>query len=101
MIGKVSAFAALFELTVPSFCEAFDAMKRARTLSEEVEIARAVYDSIPTLDFSRDVASLRSERLAVIDLPLAGWTDLGEPSRVLDVLADRRRPGSNLHLAAS
>jgi mannose-1-phosphate guanylyltransferase len=101
MIGKVSAFATLFELTVPSFCEAFDAMKKARTLSEEIEIARVVYESIPTLDFSRDVVSPRAERLAVIDLPLAGWTDLGEPSRVLDVLADRRRPGSNLHLAAS
>ena len=101
LVGKASAFAKLFEQTVPSFFEAFEGMKKARTLSEEVAIAEAVYDSIPTLDFSQHVAASHADHLAVIDLPAAGWTDLGEPSRVLDVLADRRRPRSNVHLAAS
>jgi len=31
------------------------------------------------------------DRLAVIDLPSAGWTDLGQQSRVLEVMASRGR----------
>jgi hypothetical protein len=36
------------------------------------------------------VLSASPERLLVVTLPEAGWTDLGQPHRVLDVLAERR-----------
>ncbi|HYN06019.1 MAG TPA: hypothetical protein VES67_01390 [Vicinamibacterales bacterium] len=76
-------------------------LKQARTLADEAGLATTVYATIPTIDFSREVAAVRPDLLAVVDLPMAGWTDLGEPSRVLNVMADRRRPGGQLHLAAS
>ena len=38
---------------------------------------------------SRDVLSASPGRLGVIQLPGDGWTDLSQPSRVLDVLANR------------
>jgi mannose-1-phosphate guanylyltransferase len=101
LIGKASAFQHLLESTVPQFLDAFDVLKQARTLADETRLARTVYESIPAIDFSRDVVAARPDLLAVVDLPMAGWTDLGEPSRVLTVMADRRRPGGHLHLAAS
>jgi hypothetical protein len=56
---------------------------------------------MPTSDFSTEVVSLLPERLGVITLPVAGWTDLGQPSRVLEVLADRGLRIPRLRLAAS
>jgi mannose-1-phosphate guanylyltransferase len=90
LVGKASAFLEIFERAAPSFLRSFDVLKQARTLSDEERLAQTVYESIPALDFSRDVVSARPDQLAVIELPVPGWTDLGEPSRVLDVLATRR-----------
>lgn len=90
LVGKATAFLTLLEESVPEFFQAFDVLKQARTLSDEVMLADAVYQTVPTVDFSRDVAAVRSDALAVIEVPMSGWTDLGEPSRVLDVLASRR-----------
>jgi mannose-1-phosphate guanylyltransferase len=91
LVGKASAFHHVLERAAPALVEAFDLLKQARTLSDEVRLANLVYESIPALDFSRDVAAVCPDVLAVVDLPMAGWTDLGEPSRVLNVMADRRR----------
>ena len=90
MIGKAGAFLKLFETAAPAFYQAFDILKQARTLADERRLAQVVYETVPALDFSRELASARPEALAVIDLTTSGWTDLGEPSRVLEVLAARR-----------
>ena len=90
LVGKPSAFLRMFERSVPGLIRSFEVLKQARTLSDEIRLAEALYESIPPLDFSRDVVSPRPDQLAVVELPAAGWTDLGEPSRVLDVLATRR-----------
>ncbi len=101
LVGKASAFVRLFNDVAPGIVESFDVLKQARTLADEIQLARVVYESIALLDFSKDLAAARPDRLAVIDMPLSGWTDLGEPSRVLDVLAQRRRQTGHSHLAAS
>jgi mannose-1-phosphate guanylyltransferase len=93
LVGKARAFLRMFELSAPDFVRSFDVLRQARTLADEVRLARRVYESMPSLDFSRDVLSARPDQLAVVDLPVSGWTDLGEPSRVLDVLASRRGTG--------
>jgi len=48
------------------------------------------YRSVPSIDFSHNVLALRPERLLVIRDALSGWTDLGNPNRVLDTLARER-----------
>jgi mannose-1-phosphate guanylyltransferase len=90
LVGKASAFLQLFEESAPDFFHAFDLLKQARTLSDDVRLAEVIYQTVPSVDFSRELAAARPDALAVIDLPTSGWTDLGEPSRVLDVLASRR-----------
>jgi len=48
------------------------------------------YQSIPSIDFSRDVLTAQPVRLLVIRNAASGWTDLGNPNRVFDTLARER-----------
>jgi mannose-1-phosphate guanylyltransferase len=46
----------------------------------------ALYDRLPSLDFSRAVVQRLPCTLRVITAPACGWTDLGTPRRVADTL---------------
>ncbi len=46
----------------------------------------AFYRDLPTIDFSRHVLERAETRLAVVNAPACGWTDLGTPARVLDAM---------------
>jgi mannose-1-phosphate guanylyltransferase len=48
-----------------------------------------LYRTLPTLDFSRDIAQGREPFLSVVQVPPCGWSDLGTPERVAKAL---RRP---------
>ena len=48
------------------------------------------YRLIPSIDFSRDVLASQPEHLMVIRDAKSGWTDLGNPNRVLDTLKRQR-----------
>jgi mannose-1-phosphate guanylyltransferase len=50
----------------------------------------SAYQSIPSMDFSRDVLAVQPERLLVIRDAVSGWTDLGNPERVFEALARNR-----------
>jgi mannose-1-phosphate guanylyltransferase len=55
--------------------------------------ARAIdrlYQTLPVLDFSRDILQGQERRLRVLRVPPCGWSDLGTPKRVADTL--RRLP---------
>ena len=45
-----------------------------------------LYRTLPTLDFSRDVAQGREAALSVLQVPPCGWSDLGTPERVAKAL---------------
>jgi len=45
-----------------------------------------IYDRLPTADFSKQVRSVSTERLAVESLGDNGWGDLGDPRRALTAL---------------
>lgn len=51
------------------------------------------YHSLPTLDFSRSVVQDAAPELRVVTARACGWTDLGTPRRVAEVL-QRQRLGS-------
>jgi mannose-1-phosphate guanylyltransferase len=46
----------------------------------------AVYQRLPSVDFSRDILEPRPRRLQVLGVPPCGWNDLGTPKRVVDTL---------------
>jgi mannose-1-phosphate guanylyltransferase len=48
---------------------------------------RRVYAHLPSLDFSRDILEKSLDQLEVVTVPACGWSDLGTPRRVVQVLA--------------
>lgn len=50
----------------------------------------ALYDGLPTVDFSHDVLERHDSVLRVVPVPHCGWSDLGTPERVAETL--RRLP---------
>jgi hypothetical protein len=56
------------------------------TRFEELEIER-LYWRLAPIDFSRDLLARNPASLAVLPIDGVQWSDLGEPERVMDVLA--------------
>jgi mannose-1-phosphate guanylyltransferase len=50
----------------------------------------ALYDGLPTADFSHDILEGQESMLRVVPVPFCGWSDLGTPERVAETL--RRVP---------
>lgn len=50
----------------------------------------ALYEELPTIDFSRDILERSLPQLRVIAVPACGWSDLGTPRRVGMALASGR-----------
>jgi mannose-1-phosphate guanylyltransferase len=78
-LGRATTF---FDLLCSELPETIHALSRAisdNTLELE-------YDSLPSVDFSRDVLAHVSERLLVLHDRMSGWVDLGSPARVLETL---------------
>ena len=73
----------------------------------------SLYDRLPELDFSRDLLEGHAADLCVLRVPPCGWSDLGTPRRVAEIvqrfapdeaadpeLADRQRVSAHMNLAA-
>jgi mannose-1-phosphate guanylyltransferase len=101
LIGRCSAFEQLLADAVPDYWKQFELLRQARTAAEESAAAEALYATLPASDFSRDVLAARPDRLAVVSLLDSGWTDLGHPGRVLELLSHQGRPAPRLRLVAS
>jgi mannose-1-phosphate guanylyltransferase len=101
VVGCDSAFSGLLECTQPAFWSAFAALGQCEASARESVTARQVYGRVRPLDFSREVLERAARSLAVVPMPNAGWTDLGRPARVLDVLSRGNLPFPRLRLAAS
>lgn len=52
----------------------------------------ALYDDLPTVDFSRDILAGEESHLSVLPVPPCGWSDLGTPKRVAEALCRAPRP---------
>jgi len=46
-----------------------------------------IYRDLPSVDFSRDVATGQEQQLTVVPVPRCGWNDLGTPHRLAQTLA--------------
>ena len=70
---------------------------------------KALYEELPDIDFCRDLLENTQQTLRVLAVPQCGWSDLGTPERVAEVLLGGTRArgarrdgahGSSLSLAA-
>lgn len=55
-------------------------------LHDEASLER-LYRDLPSVDFSRDVATGQEQLLTVVPVPRCGWNDLGTPHRLAQTLA--------------
>lgn len=87
MTGRVGAFLGLFRKAKPALLEVFAA--RLVDLGSTGAV-RDLYDSTEPSNFSDDVLSRCPRNLAVLPGRNLGWSDLGEPARVMTIL--RQQP---------
>jgi mannose-1-phosphate guanylyltransferase len=86
MIGRAQAFLDLIRAGATDICQAFESLL---VLPESVaanDRLAAIYQCVETADFSKLVLSGAPEQLGVWCLGDVGWSDLGDPRRVMTVL---------------
>ena len=98
MVGGVDALLKMTRAAMPELFAAFDAVSSTfRTAAERSALAE-LYSQIEDSNFSHQVLEARPEDLMVMRVGDVGWSDLGEPNRVLSTLA---RLGVQSHLERS
>ena len=86
MVGRVDAFVSLIRRALPSLFEPFESIRPSLLTAEEPAALLQLYSAIHASSFSGDVLAAHPNELAVLSCGNLGWSDLGEPSRVLSVL---------------
>jgi mannose-1-phosphate guanylyltransferase len=100
LVGQVAAFEALLCETAPGLYESAHAAMSVPAAFRSEAMA-GLYTATRDSDFSRDVLMRQPDRLGVVRLPASGWTDLGQSSRLLQVMARSGLSGSTNTRAAS
>ena len=85
---------------MPEMYDAFAAVTPAFETAAEHNALAELYSQIADSNFSHQVLAVRPEDLMVLRVGDVGWSDLGEPNRVLSTLA-RLGVQSELAMSAS
>ena len=84
MVGHVRGFLEMANAALGDVMEQFRQCEL--WTGSEVEIPDSLYERIRNIDFSRHVLSVQAGRLIALRMGCTGWSDLGHPERVVDVL---------------
>jgi mannose-1-phosphate guanylyltransferase len=87
MVGSVEALLKLTRAAMPELHAEFAAATPAFETANEHKALAEVYSHIEDSNFSHQVLAARPEDLMVMRVGDVGWSDLGEPNRVLSTLA--------------
>ena len=87
MIGLASTFFELLKAAVPGMVRILGADRHFSASELALPNADQAYASLTPGDFSKQVLSVSTERLAVLRLGRVGWSDLGTPERVVSAMA--------------
>ena len=93
-IGAIGAFVKMIREALPNLLARFESMWATTSPGMEDEALLALYLSVPVANFSDEVLSARPSALAVLRASGLGWSDLGEPERVLSLLNLEAAPGN-------
>jgi len=91
MVGRIEAFLGVLSWTVPQVLETLSVVASAAGSDLQQGQLAELYDRLQPGDFSHQVLSAATDRLAVLRMDDAGWSDLGTPQRLFAAL--RRFPG--------
>jgi mannose-1-phosphate guanylyltransferase len=87
MVGRVDALLRMTRVALPEMYAEFAAITPTfETATEHCALAK-VYSRIEDSNFSHQVLAVRPEDLMVMRVGDVGWSDLGDPDRVMSTLA--------------
>jgi mannose-1-phosphate guanylyltransferase len=86
MIGKVSTFLEMFRQHLPGLYRMFLAAERSFGTAQEDSTMRSIYNWIEDTNFSSQVLERSAANLFVMRVGNVGWSDWGEPQRVMCTL---------------
>jgi mannose-1-phosphate guanylyltransferase len=98
MVGRVDALLKMTRAALPSLYSQFAKIAPQFESAGESNALHGLYSEIEESNFSHQVLAQRPDDLAVMRVADVGWSDLGEPARVLSTLA---MLGARTELAAS
>jgi mannose-1-phosphate guanylyltransferase len=87
MVGRVDALLRMTRAALPEVYADFAAITPSFETTHERKALAELYSRIEDSNFSHEVLAARPQDLAVMRVGDVGWSDLGEPARVLATLA--------------
>jgi mannose-1-phosphate guanylyltransferase len=88
MVGKIETFLAMFRRHLPDMLRMFAAASTSFGRSSEGAVLRSVYAWVNETNSSSEVLEKESDHLLVMRVGDVGWSDWGEPQRVLGTLVN-------------
>jgi mannose-1-phosphate guanylyltransferase len=88
MVGRAQAFLDLVRSGTPESYRQFEPLISSPDTPLTVGVLSSVYDRLQSADFSKLVLSSAPEALGVWCLGDVGWSDLGDPRRVISTLSE-------------
>ena len=87
MVGRVAALLRMTQAALPELYASFAAIAPTFETARERKALAELYSGIMDSNFSHEVLAARPQDLAVMRVGDVGWSDLGDPARVLSTLA--------------
>ena len=87
MVGRARVFLDLIDAQAPELYQAFTRTAASCTSEPDAAALETLYEGLPAADFSKLVLSEATDRLGVFCLGDVGWSDLGDPGRVITALS--------------
>lgn len=87
IVGRVDALLRMTQAAVPQLYASFAALTPSFETQRERTAVAELYSRINDVNFSHEVLAARPQDLAVMRVGDVGWSDLGDPARVLSTLA--------------
>jgi mannose-1-phosphate guanylyltransferase len=91
VVTTAGALCDLFRERIPEVVEAMCAAVQRDAQGFGIAAVTELYPRLPTIDFSRDIVAGQESKLRVLPVRPCGWSDLGTPMRVAEVLDRARR----------
>jgi mannose-1-phosphate guanylyltransferase len=88
MVGQANAFLELIRSAEPDLYEAFETVVARCRMDLSAELMSAIYEELQPADFSKQVLVRNADKLHVFSVGDIGWSDLGDPGRVLAALSE-------------
>lgn len=98
MVGRVDVFLSMVERALPELHGEFTSIAASLGTVAELRTVPSLYSKLPDSNFSQQVLAASPNDLTVMKVEKVGWSDLGEPSRVLSTLG---KLGMATHYAAT